>query len=531
MGAKKIIYDSEARKKLLSGVNQLANAVKVTLGPKGRNVMISRGGLSPHITKDGVSVAKTIELECPFENMGAQMAKDVAAKTVDIAGDGTTTATVLAQAIAQEGMKILETGANPLDLKAGIDIAVEKICNNITEMAKDITSKDEIIQVASISANNDSEIGNLIADAMEKVGNDGVITVEESQSFETVLTVVEGMQFDRGYESPYFITKQETQECILENPLFVMTTAKVCTIQDIAPYLETASKSARSLAIIADEFDTEVLGILVTNKVRGAIKVVAIKAPAFGDKRRGLLDDIAILTGGKLIAEDTGAVLSESCDVDVFGSCEQLIVSRDSTTIINGAGSDESIAERVAELRHHIQLAKSAYEADTIQERLAKLASGVAVIQVGGHSETIMKEKKDRVDDALHATKAAVRGGVVVGGGVALLRAAEKIDLGDLTNEDQISGANIVLQAIKAPLKTIAENAGLEGSVVVNKVLELGGQKGFNAKIGEYADLIATGVIDPANVTKTALTNASQIVGLLMTTNCLIVDSGLLPPE
>jgi chaperonin GroEL len=521
--AKILKYDIAAREALLAGVDKLANAVKVTLGPKGRNVMLSKSFGAPGITKDGVSVAKEIELEDPFENMGAQMAKEVASKTADVAGDGTTTATVLAQAIAKEGLKVVAAGANPMDVKRGVDFAVNAIVEEINKSAKKISGKAEIIQVASISANNDEEIGTLIADAMEKVGNDGVITIEESKTAETVLDVVEGMQFDRGYLSPYFATKTDTMEAILEKPFILIYDKKISNMKDLLPILEAVAKSGRSLMIIAEDVEGEALATLVVNKIRGALKVAAVKAPGFGDRRKAMLEDIAILTGGLVVSEETGAKLDE-VGPEVLGTCESIKIDKDNTVIVSGAGDKANIDARIAQIRQQIENTSSDYDREKLQERLAKLAGGVAVIKVGAATEVAMKEKKDRVDDALHATRAAVQEGIVAGGGVALIRAAGAVNVDSLENADQKAGAKIVLRSIEEPLRQIVANAGLEGSVIVHKVKELTGDHGYNAKTDVYEDLVKAGVIDPAKVTKSALSNAASIASLLLTTECLVVD-------
>ena len=499
--AKQLKFDVAARESLMKGVDKLANAVKVTLGPKGRNVMIAKAFGAPNVTKDGVSVAKEVELEDAYENLGAQMAKEVANKTSDAAGDGTTTATVLAQAITREGLKNVAAGANPMDIKRGMDAAVEAVIKEIGKMAVKINGKEHIAQVATISANNDPEIGELLANAMEKVGNDGVITIEESKTAETILDVVEGMQFDRGYLSPYFVTN----------------------MKDLLPMLEHVAKQGKSLLIIAEDVDGEALATLVVNKMRGTLKVAAVKAPGFGDRRKAMLEDIAILTGGMLVSEDTGAKL-EDAPVTVLGQAKSITITKDNTTIVEGAGDAASIKGRIAQIKKQIEATTSDYDREKLQERLAKLAGGVAVIKVGAATEVEMKEKKDRVDDAMHATRAAVEEGIVPGGGVALIRAEKAIDALKFDNADQKTGAAIIRRAIEEPLRQIVQNAGLEGSVVVNKVKEGKDAFGYNAKTDTYEDLIKAGVIDPAKVTRTALKNASSIASMILTTDCVITE-------
>lgn len=521
--AKQLKFDIAARESLMRGVDKLANAVKVTLGPKGRNVMLGKSYGAPNVTKDGVTVAKDIELEDPFENMGAQMAREVASKTADAAGDGTTTATVLAQSISREGLKNVAAGANPMDLKRGIDIAVNAIVEKLGKMAVKVNGKENIAQVASISANNDPEIGALLADAMEKVGNDGVITIEESKTAETQLEVVEGMQFDRGYLSPYFVTNHESMEVILENPFVLLYDKKISSMKDLLPMLEHTAKSGRSLLIIAEDVDGEALATLVVNKIRGTLKVCAVKAPGFGDRRKAMLEDIAILTGGQLISEETGAKL-EDAPPSVLGQAKSITVDKDNTTIVEGAGSSENIKGRVGQIKRQIEDTSSDYDREKLQERLAKLAGGVAVIKVGAPTEVEMKEKKDRVDDALHATRAAVEEGIVAGGGVALIRAADAVETLKFDNNDQKTGALIIKRAIEEPLRQIVGNAGLEGSVVVNKVKDGKDGYGYNAKTDVYEDLIKAGVIDPAKVTKAALKNAASIAAMILTTDCVVVD-------
>ena len=506
--AKQLKFDVAARESLMKGVDKLANAVKVTLGPKGRNVMIARSFGAPNVTKDGVSVAKEVELEDAYENLGAQMAKEVANKTSDAAGDGTTTATVLAQAITREGLKNVAAGANPMDIKRGMDAAVEAVIKEVGKMAVKINGKEHIAQVATISANNDPEIGELLANAMEKVGNDGVITIEESKTAETVLDVVEGMQFDRGYLSPYFVTNTDSMEVALENPYILLYDKKISTMKDLLPMLEHVAKQGKSLLIIAEDVDGEAL---------------AVKAPGFGDRRKAMLEDIAILTGGMLVSEDTGAKL-EDAPVTVLGKAKSITITKDNTTIVEGAGDAASIKGRIAQIKKQIEATTSDYDREKLQERLAKLAGGVAVIKVGAATEVEMKEKKDRVDDAMHATRAAVEEGIVPGGGVALIRAEKAIDALTFDNADQKTGAAIIRRAIEEPLRQIVQNAGLEGSVVVNKVKEGKDGFGYNAKTDTYEDLIKAGVIDPAKVTRTALKNASSIASMILTTDCVITE-------
>lgn len=518
--AKQIKFDTSAREKLLNGVNQLADAVKSTLGPAGKNVMIDKGAGAPLVTKDGVTVAKSIDLEDPFENLGAQMCKEVASKTNDIAGDGTTTATVLAQAIAREGLKNVAAGANPMELKLGIDKAVKDITNNLDQLAQKVEGKKSIAQIATISANNDKEIGELIADAMDKVGEDGVITIEDSKTAETTLDAVVGMEFDRGYLSPYFVTNSENMSCVLEEPLILMYDKKISAMADIMPHMEYAAQNGKPLLIIAEDIDGEALSALIINKMRGAIKVCAVKAPGYGESRNENLSDIAVLTGGTLIEEVTGIKLADADPSITLGSAKSVKITANTTTIVEGAGTKEAITERITSLKSSITPETGTYEKAKLQSRIAKLSGGVAVIHVGAATEVEMKEKKDRVDDALHATRAAVEEGIVAGGGVALLRASKGLTLDSTTDEK--TGYNIVMKAVEEPLRQIVTNAGLEASVVVNKVKELEGNKGFNAKIGEYQDLVANGVIDPVKVTKTALKNAASIASLILTTECVI---------
>ena len=521
--AKQLKFDVAARESLMKGVDKLANAVKVTLGPKGRNVMIARSFGAPNVTKDGVTVAKEVELEDAYENLGAQMAKEVANKTSDAAGDGTTTATVLAQAITREGLKNVAAGANPMDIKRGMDAAVDAVIKEIGKMAVKINGKEHIAQVATISANNDPEIGDLLANAMEKVGNDGVITIEESKTADTILDVVEGMQFDRGYLSPYFVTNTDSMEVALENPYILLYDKKISTMKDLLPMLEHVAKQGKSLLIIAEDVDGEALATLVVNKMRGTLKVAAVKAPGFGDRRKAMLEDIAILTGGMLVSEDTGAKL-EDAPVTVLGQAKSITITKDNTTIVEGAGDAASIKGRIAQIKKQIEATTSDYDREKLQERLAKLAGGVAVIKVGAATEVEMKEKKDRVDDAMHATRAAVEEGIVPGGGVALIRAEKAIDSLKFDNADQKTGAAIIRRAIEEPLRQIVTNAGLEGSVVVNKVKEGKDSFGYNAKTDSYEDLIKAGVIDPAKVTRTALKNAASIASMILTTDCVITE-------
>ena len=521
MTAKQVTFGDSSRAKLVEGVNILANAVKVTLGPKGRNVVIQKSFGSPVITKDGVTVAKEIELEDKLQNMGAQMVKEVASKTADKAGDGTTTATVLAQSIVREGMKFVTAGMNPMDLKRGIDKAVAAAVTELDKISKPCSTSKEITQVASISANSDETIGELIASAMEKVGKDGVITVEDGKGLQDELEVVEGMQFDRGYLSPYFINNPDKQEAVLEDPYILITDKKISNIRDLLPVLEGVAKSGKPLFIIAEDVEGEALATLVVNNMRGILKTVAVKAPGFGDRRKAMLEDIAILTNGTVISEEVGYTL-EKATLEELGRASRIEVDKENTTVIGGAGDKEAIDSRVKAIQTQIEIATSDYDKEKLQERVAKLAGGVAVIKVGAATETEMKEKKARIDDALHATRAAVEDGIVAGGGVALIRA--KIAVKDLkgANPDQDAGIKIVLRAMEEPLRQIAANSGDEPSVVVAKVLEMKGNHGYNAATGEYADLVETGVIDPTKVTKTALVNAASIAGLLLTTDCAI---------
>ena len=523
MAAKEVQFGTEVRQKMVNGVNMLANAVKVTLGPKGRNVVLDRSFGGPHITKDGVTVAKEIELKDKFENMGAQMVKEVASKTNDVAGDGTTTATVLAQAIVAEGMKYVTAGMNPTDLKRGIDKAVAALVEELKNIAKPCDTSKEIAQVGSISANSDEQVGAIIAEAMEKVGKEGVITVEDGKSLENELDVVEGMQFDRGYLSPYFINDAEKQIAALDNPFVLLFDKKISNIRDLLPVLEQVAKASRPLLIIAEDVEGEALATLVVNNIRGILKTVAVKAPGFGDRRKAMLQDIAILTGGTVIAEEVGLSL-EKATLDDLGQAKRIEIGKENTTIIDGFGDATQIEARVAEIRQQIETATSDYDKEKLQERVAKLAGGVAVIKVGAATEVEMKEKKDRVEDALHATRAAVEEGVVAGGGVALLRARAALENLHTGNADQDAGVQIVLRAVESPLRQIVANAGGEPSVVVNKVLEGKGNYGYNAGSGEYGDMIEMGVLDPAKVTRCALQHAASIAGLMLTTDCMIAE-------
>ncbi|WP_274473938.1 chaperonin GroEL [Mangrovimonas aestuarii] len=522
--AKDIKFDIEARDGLKRGVDALANAVKVTLGPKGRNVIIGKSFGAPQVTKDGVSVAKEIELEDELENMGAQMVKEVASKTNDLAGDGTTTATVLAQAIVKEGLKNVAAGANPMDLKRGIDKAVSALVGDLGKQSTEVgSSSEKIKQVASISANNDDVIGDLIAEAFGKVGKEGVITVEEAKGTDTYVDVVEGMQFDRGYLSPYFVTDSEKMITDLENPYILLYDKKVSTMKDLLPVLEPVAQSGKPLLIIAEDVDGEALATLVVNKLRGSLKIAAVKAPGFGDRRKAMLEDIAILTGGTVISEERGYTL-ENATVDMLGTAERVTIDKDNTTVVHGNGDSDMIKNRVNQIKAQIETTTSDYDREKLQERLAKLAGGVAVLYVGAASEVEMKEKKDRVDDALHATRAAVEEGIVAGGGVALVRA--KAVLGGISadNNDESTGVQIVARAIEAPLRTIVENAGGEGSVVVAKVMESDGDFGYDAKTEQYVHMLEAGIIDPKKVTRIALENAASVAGMILTTECALVD-------
>ncbi|MBY5816330.1 chaperonin GroEL [Rhizobium leguminosarum] len=524
MAAKEIKFGTEAREKMLRGVDILANAVKATLGPKGRNVVIERSFGAPRMTKDGVSVAKEIELEDKFENMGAQMVREVASKTSDIAGDGTTTATVLAQAIVKEGAKAVTSGMNPMDLKRGIDLAVGAIVAELKANARKISNNSEIAQVGTISANGDAEIGRFLAEAMERVGNDGVITVEEAKTAETELEVVEGMQFDRGYLSPYFVTNADKMRVEFEDPYILIHEKKLSNLQSMLPVLEAVVQSSKPLLIIAEDVEGEALATLVVNKLRGGLKIAAVKAPGFGDRRKAMLEDIAILTAGTVISEDLGIKL-ESVTLDMLGRAKKVSIEKETTTIVDGSGAKSDIQGRVAQIKAQIEETTSDYDREKLQERLAKLAGGVAVIRVGGSTEVEVKEKKDRVDDALHATRAAVEEGILPGGGVALLRAVKALDNLNTANQDQRVGVEIVRRALEAPARQIAENAGAEGSIIVGKLREKSEfSYGWNAQTGEYGDLYAQGVIDPAKVVRTALQDASSIAGLLVTTEAMIAE-------
>ena len=520
--AKEIIYSEEGRQALLRGVNKLSNAVKVTLGPRGRNVVLEKKFGAPLMTKDGVTVAKEIELEDPVENMGAQMVKEVASKTSDVAGDGTTTATVLTQAIFREGLKAVTAGMNPMRVKRGIEVAVAKVVEHIHATSKPVEGR-AIAQVGTISANNDEAIGNIIAEAMDKVGKDGVITVEEAQGMETSLEVVEGMQFDRGYLSPYFVTDPERLECELEDAMLLLYEKKVSSMKDLLPILEQVAKMGKPLMIIAEDVEGEALATLVVNKLRGTLKVAAVKAPGFGDRRKAMLEDIAVLTGGKVISEDLGIKL-ENVQLEDLGECKKVTIDKDNTTIVEGKGAGEDIEARIAQIRRQIEETTSDYDREKLQERLAKLVGGVAVIKVGAGSEVEMKEKKARVEDAMHATKAAVEEGIVPGGGVTLLRAAAKLD--EITPEDEEAkvGINIIRKALEEPLRMITNNAGVDGSIIIEKIREKEGDFGYNALNLEYANLYEAGIIDPAKVVRNAIENASSIAGILLTTEALIHD-------
>jgi chaperonin GroEL len=522
--AKDIKFDIDARDGLKRGVDALANAVKVTLGPKGRNVIISKSFGAPHVTKDGVTVAKEIELADPLENMGAQMVKEVASKTNDLAGDGTTTATVLAQSIVKEGLKNVAAGANPMDLKRGIDKAVEAIVADLAKQSKKVgDSSEKIKQVASISANNDETIGDLIAQAFGKVGKEGVITVEEAKGTDTYVDVVEGMQFDRGYLSPYFVTDSEKMVAELESPYILLFDKKISAMKDLLPVLEPVAQSGKPLLIIAEDVDGEALATLVVNKLRGSLKIAAVKAPGFGDRRKAMLEDIAILTGGTVISEERGFSL-ENVTIDMLGTCEKVTIDKDNTTVVNGTGNADNIKTRVNQIKAQIESTTSDYDREKLQERLAKLAGGVAVLYVGAASEVEMKEKKDRVDDALHATRAAVEEGIVAGGGVALVRAKTVLAKVKALNPDEETGIQIVARAIEAPLRTIVENAGGEGSVVVSKILEGKADFGYDAKTETYTDMLKAGIIDPKKVTRVALENAASVAGMILTTECALTD-------
>ena len=520
--AKQIKFDADARQKILAGVEKLSNAVTSTLGPSGRNVILDKKFGSPQITKDGVTVAKEIELPDPFENMGAQMVKEVASKTNDVAGDGTTTATLLAEAIYREGLKNLTAGANGMALKRGIDKATAAVTDAIAKLSKKVKSADEIAQVATLSANGDEEIGKMISEAMDKVGKEGTITVEEAKTLESSLDVVEGMQFDKGYLSPYFVTNAESMECELENPFVLLFEKKISNLQDMLPLLQAVAKSGRPLMIIAEDVEGEALATLVVNKLRGTFQVCAVKAPGFGDRRKAILEDIAILTGGKLISEDIGIKL-ENVTIDMLGRAKKVVVDKDNTTIVEGLGKGADIKARVEQIKKQIEETTSDYDREKLQERLAKLAGGVALIKVGAATEAAMKEKKDRVDDALHATRAAVEEGIVPGGGVAYLRAQKAVEALDLEGDEKV-GANIIARAIEAPLRKLVDNAGLEAALVIANVKKATGTNGYNVRTGEYCDLLKAGVVDPAKVTRSALQNAASIAGLLLTTDCMVTD-------
>ena len=520
--AKQIKFDAEARQKILAGVEKLSAAVTSTLGPSGRNVILDKKFGSPQITKDGVTVAKEIELADPFENMGAQMVREVASKTNDVAGDGTTTATLLAESIYREGLKNITAGANPMALKRGIDKATDALVDAIAKLAKKVKSAEEIAQVATLSANGEEAIGNIISEAMDKVGKDGTITVEEAKTLETTLDVVEGMQFDKGYLSPYFVTDPEEMECVLENPYILLFEKKISNLQDMLPVLQSVAKTGKPLMIIAEDVEGEALATLVVNKLRGSFQVCAVKAPGFGDRRKAILEDIAILTGGKLISEDLGIKL-ENVTIDMLGSAAKVTVDKDNTTIVKGKGKSSDISARVALIKRQIEETTSDYDREKLQERLAKLAGGVAIIKVGAATEAAMKEKKDRVDDALHATRAAVEEGIVPGGGVAYLRCQKAVEDLELTGDEKV-GANIIARAIEAPLRKLVNNAGQEAALVIATVKGKKGSEGYNVRTGEYGDLIKCGVVDPAKVARTALQNAASIAGLLLTTDCMVTD-------
>ena len=521
--AKQIHFNTESRENLRKGVDILANAVKVTLGPKGRNVILDKKFGAPTITKDGVTVAKEIELKDPVENMGAQLVKEVASKTADDAGDGTTTATVLAQAIFTNGIKNVAAGANPMDLKRGIDKAVKTVISDLQGQSKEIKDSSEISQVATVSANNDHEIGNMVADAMDKVGRDGVITVEEAKSTKTEVKTVEGMQFDRGYLSPYFVTNSDKMEVELENPYILIYDKKISAMKELLPVLELVSQSSKPLLIIAEDIEGEALATIVVNKIRGALKVAAVKAPGFGDRRKAMLEDLAILTGGTVISEERGYKL-ESATIDYLGTADKVNIDKDNTTIVSGAGKKSDINARVNQIKKQIKNTTSEYDKEKLQERLAKLSGGVAILYIGAATEVEMKEKKDRVDDALHATRAAVQEGIVAGGGIAFIRAINSLDKLDLDNEDQNTGVIIVKTALESPIRTIVENSGGEGSVVIQKVKESKNDFGYNAATDTYESMFAAGIIDPTKVTRLALENAASIASLLITTECVIVD-------
>ncbi len=527
MAAKKVIYGEDARARLKAGVDRLANAVKVTLGPRGREVIIEKKWGTPLVTKDGVTVAKEIELKDPYENMGAQLVKEVASKTADVAGDGTTTATVLAQAIFTEGLKAIASGANPMDLKRGIDRAVEKVVEEIKAQSIQVGGRKEIEQVATISANNDPEIGKIIADAMEAVGKDGVITVEESKSAQTTLETVQGMQFDRGYLSPYFVTNPDKMEAVLEEPFILIYEKKISNVKDLLPVLEQVVRAGRPILIIAEDVEAEALATLVVNHIKGVIRACAVKAPGFGQRRKDYLQDIAILTGGTAITEELGIKL-ESVTLDMLGRADKVIVDKDNTTIVGGKGSKDNINARIEQIKKQIVETTSDYDREKLQERLAKLAGGVAIIRVGAATEAELKEKKARVEDAVHATKAAVEEGIVPGGGVALVRASEALENLKVENPDQQVGVDIVKKACRTPLRQIASNAGFEGYVVLEKVLQLGGEKGknwgFDASVGDYKDMVEAGIIDPTKVVRTAIQNAASVAGTMLTAEALVAE-------
>ena len=520
--AKQIKFDAEARQKILAGVEKLSNAVTSTLGPSGRNVILDKKFGSPQITKDGVTVAKEIELPDPFENMGAQMVKEVASKTNDVAGDGTTTATLLAESIYREGLKNLTAGANAMALKRGIDKATAAVVDAIAKQSKKVKTADEIAQVATLSANGDEEIGKMISEAMDKVGKEGTITVEEAKTLESSLDVVEGMQFDKGYLSPYFVTNPDAMECELEDPFILLFEKKISGLQDMLPLLQQVAKSGRPLMIIAEDVEGEALATLVVNKLRGTFQVCAVKAPGFGDRRKAILEDIAILTGGKLISEDIGIKL-ENVTIDMLGRAKKVVVDKDNTTVVEGLGKSADIKARVEQLKRQIEETTSDYDREKLQERLAKLAGGVALIKVGAATEAAMKEKKDRVDDALHATRAAVEEGIVAGGGVAYLRAQKAIEALKLDGDEAV-GASIIARAIEAPLRKLVNNAGQEAALVIANVKKATGTNGYNVRTGEYADMLKAGIVDPAKVTRSALQNAASIAGLLLTTDCMVTD-------
>jgi chaperonin GroEL len=525
MAAKIVKFGGDARSKMLTGVNMLADAVKVTLGPKGRNVVLDKAFGAPRVTKDGVSVAKEIELEDKFENMGAQMLREVASKTNDVAGDGTTTATVLAQAIVNEGAKSVAAGMNPMDLKRGIDAAVSKVVDKLHAMSKDISTNEEVAQVGTISANGEIEIGSMIAEAMQRVGNNGVITVEEAKSLETELDVVEGMQFDRGYLSPYFVTNTEKMITEFDDPLILIHEKKLSSLQPMVGILEAVIQSSRPLVIIAEDVEGEALATLVVNKLRGGLKIAAVKAPGFGDRRKAMLEDLAILTNGTVISEDVGIKL-ESVTVDMLGTAKRVVINKEETTIVDGAGDKEAIEGRCAQINAQVEVTTSDYDREKLQERLAKLSGGVAVLRVGGATEVEVKERKDRVEDAMNATRAAVEEGILPGGGTALLYATQVLEGMEGENSDQTNGVAIVRRALQAPLRQIAANAGVEGSIIVGKLLEGGNEtQGFNAQKEEYCDMIATGIVDPTKVVRTALTDASSVAALLITTEAMVSDA------